>query len=167
MCLSFLLTASLASFPKLAGAKLAERGFLLGLGLRASRFSTWRASLRFWRLRLVIVLSHGFRFVQRFNGGSQAVRASDGILINGFGPCLVLRRFAAKSACRRLQVPQCGHRRFPFLVNPGHSSKPRLVDVRPLLRSIRLFPDALRRRASMPRQSRRQLPPMQQQSPLS
>ena len=50
-------------------AKLAERGFLLGLGLRASRFSTWRASLRFWRLRLVIVLSHGFRFVQRFNGG--------------------------------------------------------------------------------------------------
>jgi hypothetical protein len=75
--------ASLASFPKLAGAKLAERGFLLGLGLglRASRFSTWRASLRFWRLRLVIVLSHGFRLVQRFNGGSQAVRASDGILI--------------------------------------------------------------------------------------
>ena len=83
---------------------------MLGLGLRASRFSTWRASLRFWRLRLVIVLSHGFRFVQRFNGGSQAVRASDGILINGFGRCLVLRRFAAKSACRRLQVPQCGDR---------------------------------------------------------
>ena len=89
----------------------------------------------------------------------------DGILINGFGRCLVLRRFAAKSACRRLQVPQCGHRRFPFLVNPGHSSKPRLVDVRPLLRSIRLFPNALRRRASMPQQSSRQLPPMQQQSP--
>jgi hypothetical protein len=81
-------------------------------------------SLRFWRLRLVIVLSHGFRFVQRFNGGSQAVCASDGILINGFGRCLVLRRFAAKSACRRLQVPQCGHRRFPFLVNPGHSVSP-------------------------------------------
>jgi hypothetical protein len=44
--------------------------------------------------------------------------------------------------------------------------KLRLVDVRPLLRSIRLFPNALRRRASMRQQSRRQLPPMQQQSPL-
>src|SRR5580704_19680081 len=83
-----------------------------------------------------------------FSASMAALRPSAramAILIDGFDPCLVLRRFAAKSACRRLQVPQCGHRRFPFLVNPGHPSKLRLVDVRLLLRSIRLFPNALRR----------------------
>jgi hypothetical protein len=65
-----------------------------------------------------------------------------------------------------VNLDPCGHRRFPFLFNPGHSSKPRLVDVRPLLRSIRLFPNALRRRASMPRQSRRQLPPCSSSPPF-
>ena len=70
-----LLRGSVAGFLATAGMTAAAGfGFLPALALRASRFSTWRASLRFWRLRLVPA---GFRFVRRVNGGSQAVRASD------------------------------------------------------------------------------------------